>query len=549
MLNPNSSMMRMFTQVSEKVNEIALSASEDPVLAKLAPGTLKRKSICPISDDGRLIVTGFLGENQNVKVPNSNKSLQRVSLAEVKSHVQMKNGPRSSLMVWNLSGERYDYADIEVVEHNLGIHPAPSLEILQRLVDEVVSWLEDDVNNIAVLHDLSGRRSAVVAACCLFVVEPGIKQSEVFAKIGNSLGAPGRALVPSQRRYIEYFAQQLSMPKVDRAPRGRLAPSPQRLERIIVNGIPDYVNESNRGPQLPIVCRPCAKVFLGTETVAGTLPGPSYTPEEMCFSLVPLSPFPGSSEGSISNPGVDVDGDVLVRVYNVQEDTQRPVPMFALAFHTSFVHNGVLRARAEEIDGAKENGRFPLSFFVDLIFRKQENDMDGILQATPVPQSENRLRISQEKESAKQPDATIHIDDEGDMGAEEEDEVYMTKETTLERDDAKRIAPGKLQESSPMVDDELDDIEKLVEDLALDNLDLDEDFSSHNQGNVAAAVAAGSKPRAKKPDAENGDDGNSSDEAHDDDDLDLESFDIDAFASSLDLDFQNEADDYKGDDI
>ncbi|GBG30855.1 CDK5 and ABL1 enzyme substrate 1 [Hondaea fermentalgiana] len=517
---PGGGMMQMLSKMSGRVlNE--LTAGEDDLLANFSGKRVR--SICPVSEDGRLVVTGFLGDDPAVKIPNTAKALARVRLADLHAQIAHRHGPGTSMTIWNLSGERYEYGDAEVIEHNFGIHPAPPLATLQRLVREITACLRDDARQVAIIHDLSGRRSAVVAACCLLALEEDLSAQEALAKIGNALGGPGQALVPSQIRYIEYFSQ-LSVDNKECT-----LGCPQRLERIIVNGIPDYVNASGSGPQVPVKCRPFAKVILGTETVAGTRPGPIFTPEDLCFSLVPLVPGKKSSAPA----GVVVRGDVLVRVYHADEQTQRTTPMFALAFHTGFVQDGVLRAQAVEIDGAKDNGRFPPSFFVDLIFTplphlaENEDGLEGDVNTTN--SFENKSIAANGRRRRDKDRADIRIDDDADeaagvkrsSGNDDNDALvkelrkYNTSDLTSALSQTREATRPASSNAVTDATESLEEIEKLVDDLDLDALDMDDEDGI---GQVTGT---------------NG-------EMQDAVDDDIEDFDVDAFASSLDLDLNED---------
>ncbi len=377
-----------------------------------AGGAGGASGVCPVSPDGRLVVCGFPG-GSGVKLPNTEggKSLPCVPAGELVRELRAAHGQGARFTVWNLSGERYDYGPLEdnVVEYALGVHPAPPLLLLVQLVEDVVHWLAQDRSlHVAVVHDLSGRRSAVVAACVLFRMlrdglaveqpDPGVSAATVLATIRERLGATGRALVPSQERYVEYYArlhdEELEL--------GR----PLRLTRVIVNGVPDFVNsgEERPGDARPVRCRPFCKIFVGQATAGGCAPPEGeFAPEDLCFSLRPESPFPrpgaaaaGPAAPPAGRPGIALNGDALLRCYH--QSGAQAVPMFAVAFHTAFVRNGVLRVQAPEVDGAKDNGRFPRAFFVDLIFDSAE----GLVAPPPQPAA-----LPAPDEAEKQPSAVF----------------------------------------------------------------------------------------------------------------------------------------------
>jgi len=314
--------------------------------------------IKPVTEDQRIIVCGFLGDASKVKGNNfAISGLPPVSPEELISWVDQHKGHNSSLMVWNLSGETYNYQvfDGQVIEYNLGILPSPPMELLTTVVDDILRFLAEDPSNVAVLHDLSGRRCALVAACCVYALTG---DADCISNL--KMGKPGENLVPSQLRYFEYFTKRESV--------GTCC---VEMQRIIVNGIPDFVN-SDDGIAVDIECRPFAKLFSDSQLVAGTLPQESYKPDDLCFSLIPICPFPDGS------PGVKIGQDILVRVYH-QSSENKPVTMFAFQFNGNFVKDCVLRLEADQIDGARNNGRFPRSFFVDIIFNQVEASSSAFL--------------------------------------------------------------------------------------------------------------------------------------------------------------------------
>mmetsp|Transcript_19018 Transcript_19018/g.31703 ORF Transcript_19018/g.31703 Transcript_19018/m.31703 type:complete len:485 (-) Transcript_19018:4958-6412(-) len=361
-------MLRFFSdrllEITDTVEEIANST--------LSPTAMK--GIARISEDKRLVITGYLGDTNEIKLPDGKRSLPPVSTDALLEWHKNVHGDKAEYMVWNLSGRSYDYVPLkdQVVQYDLGVHPAPAFKLLRQLVDDIIVWLsEGDGKHVAYLHDISGRRSAVVAACIYYVLllrGPHVRASTktLLDTLSLSMGAPGRHLVPSQVRYIDYFRKSHEK-EVD-------TNTSVELQRIIVNGIPDFINDESSNRQLPIKCCPFLKIFQQSDgVVAGTLPGSWYTQDDSSFALVPESPFPTVAQDKPLSPtnhvGVILKGDVLFRVYHQCNVTNRSIPMFAAAFHTSFIpEDGILRFRIDDLDGAKGNGRFPLSFFVDLVF-------------------------------------------------------------------------------------------------------------------------------------------------------------------------------------
>jgi len=301
----------------------------------------------------RLVICGFPGG----KVPNAypDRSLRALdSPARLRQWIE-QHFAASQFVVWNLSGLAYDYEMLggKVVVYSFPAHPVPPLDALVEIATSVHDWLEADGSNVAILHDISGRRSAVVGACAQQLGNKGRRRS--LDSIVLPLGHVGRALVPTQHRFFKYFCACLN--EQNRIVLKRAVPLV--LARVIVNGIPDF----GLGTQ----CRPVLRVLDAKSVAGGTAPGFSVSQEDLSFSLSPVSPCPSSSEQGPFTP-TTVTGDVLLRVYHARADTNELVTMFAVGFHTSFVTDMSLRFAADEIDGAVGNANFPADFFIDLFF-------------------------------------------------------------------------------------------------------------------------------------------------------------------------------------
>jgi hypothetical protein len=309
----------------------------------------------------RLVLCGFPGGQ--VANAHPDRSLRALpSPAKLRAWLE-KHFPGAQFVVWNLSGLAYDYDALggKVVVYAFPSHPVPPLDALAEIATSVHDWLsaKGDTGgggNVAVLHDISGRRAAVVGACAQ---QLGQARRRSLESIVLPLGHVGRALVPTQHRFFDYFCSTVA------AEDGRShlpAPRALILSRLIVNGVPDFALHES--------CRPCLRVLDASQVVGGTAPSFTVRPEDLSFSLSPVSPCPGPPPDTGSGPFAPTVllGDVLLRVYHAKPDGEL-VAMFAVGFHTSFVPDPlVLRFAASDVDGAIGNSRFPPDFFLDLIF-------------------------------------------------------------------------------------------------------------------------------------------------------------------------------------
>lgn len=340
------------------------------------------REIVVLTGDKRLVICGFPGTPRQSKIPPPTRSLLPTTIPKLRKWIEATHNGRA-YVVWNLSGESYDYTVLQdnVVEYQFPGFPAPPVNTLIEMAEAIKSWLEADSSNVAILHDISGRRSAVVATCVLLMMRAEQLQSsrsgmsgkaveelrkEILEEVCAKMGKPGKALVPSQVRYTLYFKDYLvkSIAGVNHRKQALY------LQRVIVNGVPDFVNTcapNTIGAKVkPVSCRPFMKLMQGGKVIGGTLPEATYLSEDTCFSLLPKFPYPKA--GIESKEPVALNGDLLLQVFHQSEESNGPIPMFSLTFNTDYVMDNVLRLSMNEIDGASRNARFPRFFFLDLIF-------------------------------------------------------------------------------------------------------------------------------------------------------------------------------------
>ena len=252
-------------------------------------------------------------------------------------------------MVLNVSEETYDYRRFEdnVLEFKFPGHPAPPLGMLVKICTTLESWLDADHENVVAVHCLTGRgRTSVVVACALawlgeFEANPVVALRHVAERRKDDVE---RLTIPSQRRYVGYFANVLD----GCAPRGE----PLLLRRCIMHTIPNFGTTDKPG------CRPYFQFFRSGK-LAHTARWEGSQDDKS---------WAAPSEGSLVFP-VDcvVHGDLLVRCRHV-DDRERRTSMFRAALHVGFAPTGVLRLTRDQLDGACGDDRFDGDFFVDLIF-------------------------------------------------------------------------------------------------------------------------------------------------------------------------------------
>ncbi len=357
--------------------------------------------ILAMTADSLLCICGFPGDVSKITNMPRENCIPPIPTENLLSWVKKTHGQDVDLIVFNLSGYACDSNALKerVVEYRFPGLPAPPMDALVEMALSIKSWRESGSNKLAFVHDISGRRSALVVACALVLMHASEDRNfltetsatnDLWKNTVKKLGKAGEVMLPSQRRYFENFSRHIQntdlLTSVDSkcVPRRRL-----KLERVIVNGIPDFVNESD--PRLaspgskskdfkPIVCRPCMKVMQEGKVVGGTAPDEiELGQDDGCFSLCPEFPCPGFDQDGkrspVRNKMADcfLEGDVILRFYHAPKaENARPVPMFSIPFHTGFVPDSVFRLSLKEIDGTLFNSRFPQDMFVDIMLSFDE---------------------------------------------------------------------------------------------------------------------------------------------------------------------------------
>lgn len=301
-------------------------------------------------------------------------------LAAVGQLLQKRHGGR--YMVWNLSEVEYDVSilDDQVLLFSFPGSPSPPLGLLLKLLISMESWLKADERNVAVVHCLTGkgRTSTVVAAFLCWMGEAGFRDvHQALDYIAKCKRCPIDELtIPSQRRYIQYFANMLDGV--------RPSQPPLMLKRIILSEAPrfakgpprdnlppppDDAGEDYNPDNLLMGCAPYLQIFKAGQLVFTTAASLHYnqTKEELPFCQV--------ADGTISFHVENVvQGDILLRCRHLTAQGQR-VSMFRAAFHTGYVPPNVMRLKKAELDGACTDKRFQDDFFLDLIFEPCDAEM------------------------------------------------------------------------------------------------------------------------------------------------------------------------------
>ncbi|XP_015583139.2 phosphatidylinositol 3,4,5-trisphosphate 3-phosphatase and protein-tyrosine-phosphatase PTEN1 [Ricinus communis] len=142
------------------------------------------------------------------------RAMYRNPLWQVKSVLDMRHG--GHYKVYNLCiEETYDPAHFHgrVEACPFDDNHVPPLELVKQFCESVHSWLSQDPKNIAVVHCMAGKGRTGLMVCA-YLVYSGMTAEEALQLYANKRTTNNEGVsIPSQRRYVAYWASVLSFPK------------------------------------------------------------------------------------------------------------------------------------------------------------------------------------------------------------------------------------------------------------------------------------------------------------------------------------------------
>lgn len=231
-------------------------------------------------------------------------------------------------------------------------HSPPPFKLVRACCEDMAAWLRGDPERVVAVHCKAGKgRTGLMIACYLLLSGAAKSADEALKQFGDARTHDGKGVtIPSQIRYVRYFAQSLLRSDV------AAAPPTLRLTAVHMNAPPNF--DPGGG------CDPYFQVRVG-EGGKGKL---VFDYKQATKSK--LKHFKaGAVDLDVAPFNVRVKGDVKLSFFDfdrISEDDK----MFHLWLHTAFVPpGGRLTLRKAELDRAcKDKGckEFPADFAVEL---------------------------------------------------------------------------------------------------------------------------------------------------------------------------------------
>jgi len=172
----------------------------------------------------QMIAMGFPSENVEATYRNPMKEVLRFLDLYHKDHYK----------VYNLCSER-GY-DSQKFYNRVGLFPfddhnAPPFELIPMFCQNVQEWLDDDKQNIAVIHCKAGkgRTGLMICAWLLFTREWRTPEEALDFYAAMRTENKKGVTIPSQIRYVRYFHESLTTP---------FALRPLLLQRLVFHTLP-----------------------------------------------------------------------------------------------------------------------------------------------------------------------------------------------------------------------------------------------------------------------------------------------------------------------
>ncbi|XP_047992322.1 phosphatidylinositol 3,4,5-trisphosphate 3-phosphatase and dual-specificity protein phosphatase PTEN isoform X2 [Leguminivora glycinivorella] len=266
----------------------------------------------------RLIAMGFPAEKLEGVYRNHIDEVYRFLEQMHKDHYK----------IYNLCSERsYDSAKFHerVVRYAFEDHTPPNMELILPFCEDVHKWLNADPKNVAAVHCKAGKgRTGTMICCYLLYSQQKATADEALRFYGTRRTHDEKGVtIPSQRRYVEYFAALV---------RSRLTYTATKVHiRELIMSPPPMLNGGQCSLELTVSqASPPLKAPAGCHEVR-------RGPTAVSVALTHCTPM---------------WGDVRVDVCSKPKVYMRKEKLFHFWFNTFFLAAGLDAVRVEPDDGS-----------------------------------------------------------------------------------------------------------------------------------------------------------------------------------------------------
>ncbi|KAK2655876.1 hypothetical protein Ddye_008928 [Dipteronia dyeriana] len=310
------------------------------------------------------------------------RAFYRNPLWQVKSVLDMRH--QGHYKIYNLCiEESYDPTHFHgrVETYPFDDNHVPPIPMIKLFCESVDSWLSSDPKNIAVIHCMAGKGRTGLMVCA-YLVYSGMTAEEAlqlyaYKRTTNNEGVS----IPSQRRYVGYWANILSFPRGvhDGPPDVRLPKECSRqllrirlYDTVNINSVFFVVSELQEipgqlyRPPVEISKSCCRPVKKGLQRSLGPQYYVSFIEDDEANKLESEEPrvvVQMDTESSILyqktclehcfEKPVQVSGDVRVIFYQKMIGSR----LFYACFNTAFIKNGLLQLSLRDMDKVGSQGR------------------------------------------------------------------------------------------------------------------------------------------------------------------------------------------------
>ncbi|CAH0557640.1 unnamed protein product [Brassicogethes aeneus] len=276
--------------------------------------------------------------------PSTNSHTYRQGQQQVSHMLRNKHG--DNYKIFNLTEPKRILRNEHKHVKEVGWAPnlAPPLERLCSVCKDIENWLNEDEHRIAVLHARGSReRLGVIVAAYMHYssicgnAEQALDRFSMRRFLDDNVGPLS---LPSNKRYVEYFAGLLSH-------HIKINSAPLYLTHVTVVGTPSFQQGG---------CKAFLKLYEGHT--------PVYTSGIYSVSKG-VSQFTVNVAGE-RRGGLQLRGDILIKCYHRAEMGRETI--FACQFHTCAVSDHTLSFTRQELDNACTDSRFPVDGAVELHF-------------------------------------------------------------------------------------------------------------------------------------------------------------------------------------